>query len=128
MGGFQHKMYRFLIPSCSMKRKYPKICSICRMDYLARTIESQFCSKSCATKKLASRPNNPFKIDGNKIREKSLQTRRLKGFKHLNGGNGTGLTETQIILMKELGEQWKMEFIVPTGNPTRGKTHLSGIP
>ena len=116
------------IPSRSMKREHPRTCEECGQDFLAWRPTGRFCSKRCATRALANRPDNPFKTDDGAIRAKSLSTRRAQGFSYLQGGNGHGLTEPQQKLWSALGDDWTPEYICHTGNPTRGQNRTPGIP
>lgn len=53
--------------------------------------------------------------------QRGHETLRRQGYIHLNGGNGTGLTVPQRILMERL--EWEAEYILPVG-----KRELGGLP
>jgi hypothetical protein len=70
--------------------------------------KQRFCSISCS--KIAE---NAMQIEG--VREKMSRTLRSIGHRPtIRGGNGTGLTAPQSMVMEILGSGWLAEFAVPT--------------
>lgn len=59
---------------------------------------------------------NPFRDP--KVKAKARASLRARGWEHLNGGNGRGLSETQSIIAAALG--WETEYVVVTN---RGQGH-----
>lgn len=54
---------------------------------------------------------------------RSKVSRRLKEIGHhpiIRGGNGTGMTAPQMLLLSTLGKTWRCEHVVPTGARMRG--------
>jgi hypothetical protein len=60
------------------------------------------------------------------VREKIRRSHWIRephAYVHLDGGNGNGPTLPEQSLHERLGEEWKWQFVVPTGSPRR-----EGIP
>lgn len=132
-----------------------RACDFCRVEFTPRKVTTRFCSRSClsrntwATKRefMLDRtmgamalgrqsdeyrtkmeawqhdPRNP--IYQPEVKTRSVNTRRRNGFAHLNGGNGTGLTEPQELLAEALG--WETEFSLAIGDGERPYMYLLDI-
>lgn len=59
-----------------------------------------------------SGPNNPFK-NPQTNRKAQIALREKTGYRHLNGGNGRGLTVPQRLLAERLG--WPTEYVISLG-------------
>lgn len=122
-------------------RPHKLTCQHCGKEFMADKKDRQFCSKSCRSKQLyidrpelressrqsmneiRQRPEVQRKLDQHLnsksnpfhdpvVKAKAKAALREKGYAHLTGGNGQGLTVPQMLLQQRLG--WTAEYVVPT--------------
>lgn len=76
---------------------------------------------SSAVREYQNSSRNPFKgPQAEAIRQKSLSIQRASGWPTLTGGNGTGLTIPQEMLLRQLGSEFTPELSVSLGKREPG--------
>lgn len=126
---------RFCDRSCSARWR------MSRPEYVAKLNTERRIESSRATMRtLRVRPDVAAKLDAHlhgesnpfrnsAVRARSVATNRAQGWRHLNGGNGRGDTQAQILLSRLLG--WPTEVVVRTGQrgplPTHYKLDVASI-
>lgn len=76
---------------------------------------------SPAVREYQNSSRNPFKgPQAEAIRQKSLSVQRANGWPTLTGGNGTGLTTPQEMLLRHLGSEFTPELSVSLGKREPG--------
>lgn len=97
------------------QEKHPRFCSKpCALTYVRTTDEwKTACQKYLRSEENPLHVNNPRRAVS---QAKAQTTLRERGYQHLTGGNGTGHTVPQKLLMARLG--WPAEEVVCTGLPS----------
>lgn len=132
--GSNGKPRRFCSQHCAMKWRHAQ------PDYIHPASDPKVrAASSKRMKELRERPdvkrklNRYLRSDRNPFKDPSREfienRKKATSYDHLVGGNGTGLTKSQKLLLDLLGANWKPEFVIPTkkksGFPNHYKIDLA---